>query len=153
MKVVDEELRAYEKKYDTIQYDWDDDVPFDHYQKSAQAIYINIQEMMDRTGLFYDEIKIYIRKERLFNQVRFLFRGIDGWIDDSKIIVKPEYHELIIAIHTNARNATVDELRNCGYEVFDNIDYEEGVPPLYDIFTDEITFSSEFARWKEKSLC
>lgn len=147
---VDDELYAYEEKYNIVRYEWEDDVPIDHYKKLAQSVYINIQEMLEQTDLVYDEVKVFIRKERLFNQVRFLLHGDYGWIDDSQIIAKPEYHKYLIAIHANARNAKVEDLRNCGYDVFDKINYDNNTIPAHDTFADWMSFSSEFASWKGK---
>jgi hypothetical protein len=149
---VDDELHAYEEAHNTVRYDWEDDIPADHYKKLAQSVYINIKEMLEKAGLFYDGIKIYIHKERWFNQVRFLFHGSAGWTTDSQIIVRPEYHEHLLAIHANARNATVEDLRNCGYDVLDSKEYGDNVFPSHDTFSDNITFFSEFNRWKDKQL-
>ena len=147
---VDDELYAYENEFNIVRYEWENDVPIDHYKKLAQAVSIDIRTMIDQTGLLYDEVRIFIRKEKMFNQVRFLFHGDYGWIDDSQIIVKPENHNFLIAIHANARNATAEDLCNCGYDVFDKTYYDNNVLPPHDAFMDWMSFFSEFTSWKEK---
>jgi hypothetical protein len=149
---VEHQLYAYEEAHKTVRYDWEDDIPADHYKKLAQSVYINIKEMLEKAGLFYDGIKIYIHKERLFNQVRFLFHGSNGWMTDSQIIIRPEYHEHLLAIHASTRNATVEGLRNCGYGVLDGGEYGDNILPSHDTFSDNITFFAEFNRWKDKQL-
>lgn len=151
---VDDELYAYEYAHNTIRYDREEDTLADHYIRQAQSVGTNIKEMLEKAALSYDEIKIYVHKETLFNQVRFLFHGSDGWTTDSQIIARPEYHTHLLAMHANARNTTAEALRHCGYDVFEGGGYENllSFHPFHDMFSDDMTFFSAFNRWKDKQL-
>jgi len=149
---VDSELYTYEEKHNTVRYEWEDDVPPDHHDKLAQNVIENIHKMISIAGFSHDIIRIYVRKERLFNQIRFLFQNREDWIPDDEIISKPENHELLVAIHANARNATTESLRNLGCDVFDTLFYDNNSFPSADTFPDDITFASEYSHWKEKIM-
>lgn len=145
------ELWTYKEKHNIVPYYWKKDMPPDYYPKLAQTVIDSIIKMIDHAELTYDKLKIYIRKERLFNQVRFLFHSDDKWVDDSEIIAKPKNHEFLIEMHVNAENTTSEALRNCGCDVFDTYNYDDNKLPIGDTFTDEAaSFSSEFLRWKDE---
>ena len=146
------ELWEYRKKHNIYGYlsgYTPKELPANYYQKLAQAIIDNIMEMLRRDNLTYEKLKIYIRKERLFNQVRFIFFSSDGWIDDSEIIAKPENYEFLIAIHAMVTDVTATALRDCGCYVSDDIHYDNNVLPSGDMFTDAMTFHTEFLQWKQ----
>lgn len=147
---VHSEIYAYEEKNKTVRYDWEDDVPPDHEKNLAQTVLDGIHEMLRRTDMVCNKLKIYVRKEPVFCQVRFLFYGANGWTDDSKIIANPDNHSLLISIHANARNAKTDELKKCGCDVFDGQDYSDDGFFFTGKITDDMTFYMEHLRWKEK---
>lgn len=127
-----------------------EELPPDYYQKSAQTVIDIIKEMINNAGLTYDELKVYIRKERLFNQVRFMFYGSEGWKDDSVIIANSENHERLVAMHAHVKGTSAAALRGCGCHVQDTMNYDDGVFPSGDMFTDEIAFITEYLQWRSK---
>ena len=148
-KDVDRELFEYEERYEVVHYDWEDDVPSDYNINLAHAVLDNVQRMIDDAGIVHDEIRIYIRKESLFNQVRFLIHTTDGWMNDSKMISNPDNHEVLIAIHVNTRNASTDALRECGCDVNNEQKYNESLLLIGDTIADDMTFLSEYMQWRD----
>lgn len=157
---VSSEIFSYEDEHRLVYYNWTDidakmgnDIPPGHYEKLAWLILETIREMIARAGLAYEKLKIYIYKEPLFNQIRFLFYADDCWIYDNEIISKPENHELLIALHANARNTAVEELHNCGYNVIDTQNYhgETLFSEIYSI-SDEKSFFTEYLHWKNEII-
>jgi len=149
---VSEAIYWYEQRYKLVRHDCEDDAPPDCSQKTAQSVRLIIQEMISQTGTLHDDIIIYIRKECLFTQVRFMFYVNNEWKDDTQIISKPEYHGHLIAIHAYARNSSVDNLRNLGYQVFGNTDYDDSALPLHDSLINKTTLSQHFTHWKYSLL-
>ncbi len=139
LKYVDEELYQYEKNHNIVS--------LEHNLKLVKTIYDDVCEMVRNAGFEYDEIKIYIKKERLFNQIRFLLKSNNDWIEDSQVIEKPENHNLLISIHSKVRNATTENLRSCGYDVFDCIDFEKNLIEAEDI-KEEVMLLTEYNKWK-----
>ena len=107
--------------------------------------------MISRANFVCEKLKIYIRKERLFNQVRFIFYENEVWKDDSEIIAKPENHELLIEMHASIKYTSAEALRDCGYYVVDTFDYDNDILPLGEMFTDEIAFHTKFLQWKSNN--
>ena len=151
-KGIDYEIYAHEENQNIVRYEWEEDIPSDYYEKLAQAVLNSINCMISQSGFVYDLLKIYIRRESLFCQARFMFHDTDGWKDDNEIIVKQENHEYLIALHTNARNARKEDLQNYGCDVVDVQDYDDKLLTLNDSFIDKITYSSEYLRWKNDVL-
>ena len=146
---IDEELRRYEDSHKIVRYVWEDDTSSAHQNELAHAVIINIKSIISKAGVDYDDVKIYIRKERLFCQVRFAYHCSEGWIADDKIIQMMEAHEHLIAIHANARNTTSKALRDCGCYVSDKIVYDDN-QLSGDLFIDEITLCSEYMQWNQE---
>jgi len=148
------EISSYESEHDIVRYEWEDDVPPDHNERLAKNVVSGITGMIDRAGAEHDRLRIYVRRERLFVQVRFLFRTADGWNDGAEIIAKDENHGALIAMHANARNASEEALRTCGCDVNDAIVFSNSwenceVTDLESLITDETAFITEYLRWKE----
>jgi len=157
---VYQEIYDFEEKNDTVQYGYTP-IPEGHYQKLAKSVFDIIRDMINKSGFSCDKLKIYIRRESLFTQVRFLFHSENGWIDDEKIIAVHDNHELLIALHANARNAKAINLKKHGCDVFDAKEVDNSFSftkknnithGLGRIVSDKISFSSEFLRWKEKII-
>lgn len=106
--------------------------------------------MINNAGFTYDKLKVYIRKERLFNQVRFIFCGSEGWKDDSGIIANPDNHERLVAMHAHVKSTSAEALRGCGCHVPDNMDYNDGAFPSADMLTDDIAFITGFSQWRSR---
>ncbi|MCL2082474.1 MAG: hypothetical protein FWH04_04460 [Oscillospiraceae bacterium] len=138
---VNSKLHDYCKKKNIIC--WDDevpDVPSSYYLNLATEVLGIAKEMIGRVGLTYDKLRIYIRKERLYNNIRFMLYGKNGWSDDREIIAIPENHELLIEMHAKARVADAKTLRECGYDVVDAQNWCE--------FSSDDMYT-EYLRWKE----
>ena len=138
------------KQFGEVRYNWTDDIEPDHNIKLAQTVVDNVYKMIRNSDIEPDELKIYVRKERLFTQVRFLYRCGQKWSDDSAIIASSDNHALLIAIHASAKNASSEALRECGCYVFDNQDYEFMFVPDISVYNDGKTFYSEFSYWKDE---
>ncbi len=149
---VDEELYSYEKEHDIVKYKNESNEAISHNIELAKSIYSNIEKMINRSSYFFDEIKIYIKKERLFNQVRFMFKTNNEWIPDDEIIRDKANHDLLISIHATVRNATVENLRNCGYDVFESQNNYLNNLGRYDVFHDDLIFLTEYTKWKNNVL-
>lgn len=124
----------------------------DHNAKLAHSVIDNIRKMIVNSGVAYDELSVYVSKERLFTQVRFLYRYGQEWSSDSAIIADPDNHDLLIAIHANAKNASSDALRKCGCDVVDKQDYDFMFVPNMIDYADEKTFYSEYLQWKNEAV-
>jgi len=151
------ELFSYESEHNTVRYDWEDDVPLDHHEQLAKNVVNEITGMISRAGHTHDALRIYVRQEPLFVQVRFLFHTTDGWNDDAAIIAEDENHDALIALHANARNASAEALQACGCDVNDEIEFSNSwenceVSDLESLVTDETTFFTESLRWKEEVI-
>lgn len=150
-KTVYKELDEYKEKHNLVRYDWEDDVPSDHHQKLALSVFQIIDGMIFDTGFKHDKINIYVRRESSFCQVRFLFHSDRGWMDDQKLIVKPENHNLLIALHANAKEAMAEELHKHNCFVNDTDDYDN-IFVFESTITNEKSFNSEYIHWKEKFI-
>ena len=146
---IDEELRSYEDNNQIIKYDCEDGNIEDHKNRLAHAVIQSIEKQLRVCKIDYDDILVYVRKERLFCQVRFLYHSKDGWVDDSSIISMKESHEHLIALHANARNTTTEALCNCGCQVYDSIGYDDNQLSR-DSFFETISFNVEFNQWKQE---
>ena len=147
------DLYSYESGHNTVRYDFEDDVPPDHYERLAKNVMDEIAGMIGRAGFPYDALRVYIRREPLFVQARFLFHTSGGWADDTEIIAKDENHGALLALHANARNASAAALSACGCDVNDEIEFSNSwencqVQDLENLVTDETAFLSEYLRWK-----
>lgn len=88
----------------------------------------------------------------MFTQVRFLYRRDQEWSDDCAIIADHNNHDLLIAIHANAKNASSDALRECGCDVVDKQDYDFVFVPDIADYADEKAFYSEYLQWKNEAF-
>ena len=140
------------EKYGDVRFDWADDVSCDHHKNLAKDLINHIENLIRNSNYSYDKLKIYVRKERIFTQVRFLFHNSDGWNDDYDIIKKPDNHETLIAIHANAINASTEAMRECGCDVFDMEDYVFKFVPDASVYVDEMAFYSEYLRWRSEII-
>jgi len=132
-----------------VRYDWEDDVPADHYQKLAQAVLDHINEIIRRADLIYDQLRVYVCRDSYFVQVRFMLRGESGWTDDSELIANPENHDLLVAIHANAEYAGTEALQNFGIEVFDKDETDAEFVVRQDRPYSE-TFAFDYERWRKE---
>jgi len=144
------EISNHEKMHDIVRYDWRDDELNDHNCKLAMSAVEIIGAMIEAENCIYDELKVYIWKERHFTQVRFLFHSDDGWADDMEIIGKRSNHERLIALHASIRNASVKALQECGCDVYGTIDDEEHVFSIDDLFANETPLFAEHKLWVSK---
>ena len=147
------DLYSYEHEHNTVRYDWEDDVPPDHHERLAANVVDEIAGMIGSAGFTYDALRVYVRREPLFVQVRFLFRASGCWMDDTEIIAKDENHGALLAIHANARNASAAALSARGCDVNDEIEFSNSwencqVHDLENLVTDNNSFLSEYQRWK-----
>jgi hypothetical protein len=110
-------------------YDKEGEFSEEYYNGLARDIVDTIKQMIRNTKVTYDQIKIYIRRENLFKQIRFILHTEDGWIDDSNALSLPENHSLLIEIHAKIRSTTAEALCNCGCEVFDEQFYDINKSP------------------------
>ncbi|MCL2082466.1 MAG: hypothetical protein FWH04_04420 [Oscillospiraceae bacterium] len=115
-------------------------VPSTYCLNLANEVFGVVKKMINRADLTYEKLKIYIRRESSFNQIRFMLYGKNGWSDDREIIAIPENHELLIEMHAKARATTTEALRECGCDVVDAQHWLD--PPSGDMYT-------EYLRWKE----
>lgn len=154
---VSNEISCYEKKNNLVRYDWEDSIPADFYDNMAISLITDVEAIAKNSILAYDRFRIYIRREPLFIQVRFLFHLHDGWHDDIEIISKydnsNEIYELLIGILAKARNCQTDALIKAGCEIFDYIDYSNNIAndeisDLKHLITDEKTFHKQYLFWK-----
>jgi len=136
------------KQHGEVRYDWADGDLHSHNMKLAKTTVDTVREMIKNSNIEFDELKIYVRKEQLFNQVRFLYRCGQEWLDDGAIITDPNNHNLLVAMHANAKNASADALRECECDVFDMQDYDFMFVPDAFVYADDKTFHSEFLQWK-----
>ena len=148
------ELYCYENKQNLVRYDFEDDVPPGHDEQLANNALGEIKGMIARAGLAYDTLRVYVRREPLFVQVRFLLHAADGWMDDTALIAKEENHTALLALHANARDASAEALAACGCDVNDKVEYSNSwenceIHDLDFLVTDETAFVSEYRRWRE----
>jgi hypothetical protein len=149
-KSVERAVSEYESANHTVRYEREDDVPPEHPMNLAKIAVGEIEGMIARAGLSYDALRIYVRRESLFQQVRFLFHTPTGWQEDAELLPKPENHGALIALHANVRNTSAEALVACGCEVNDAEDFpeSEAVGDLGNLVTEETTFFAEYQRWK-----
>ena len=145
-------LFSFEDKHELDRYYREDDVPPDHQQKLAQGVADAVWEMLRRDGQAYDQLKIYMRRDNYFLQIRFLFYGENGWQSDDELIVNPGNHDLLISMHAHGRNADEAVLKQYGFDVFDTrTSPGEGRNGQWLHWMDlpyELSFATDYARWK-----
>lgn len=146
---VTDEIYAYEEEHDLVRYEWEDTEP-GHFINLAKAVSDNIMQMIVSSGYRAEDIKVYIRKERLFTMVRFLYRSGSEWFDDRNIIADPENHKYLIAAHANAKCATADALKDMGYFVNDAKDKSFSFKPEK-IPEEEKTLDYGYLEWKNEN--
>ena len=152
------EISCFEKNHDLVRYDWEDDIPNDFYDNMAKSFVADVEVLIENAGFIFDGLKIYIRREPLFTQVRFLFHTSDGWYDDVEIIAKDQNHDLLIGIIAKAQNCKADALIKFDCEVFEQVDFSNRlenneISDMSHLITDEKTFLSQYLNWKnEKNL-
>jgi len=115
------------------------------HSQMAQAVLDNITELLRRAGIAYDQLKIYVRRDSSFLQVRFVYHGEGGWTDDGALIAKPENHDLLLAIHAYALSASTKALQSLGCDVLDTRrrDRRSGHDWPY-----ALSFASDYEKWK-----
>jgi len=123
--------------------------PDEYYNELAKDVVDIITSMILNTNTTYDQVKIYVRNEGAFRQIRFLFHTKNGWVDDSNVISFHKNHSLLIDAHVKIRCTTAKALRNNGCDVFDEQSYDYSKHPTTGVFTDDMTFHSEYLRWKQ----
>jgi len=143
------EIQEYQKSYNLVRYDFENNIPKNHNKNLAEAIEKNIKIMISRAGFSYNKLRIFIRRERLFCMVRFLIRGENGWIDDKEFITKSKNHDSLIALYANALQAQCTDLRDCGYDYMIDKDTSN-------LMDNGITYSNPFfidyLQWKENMM-
>lgn len=147
------EISCFEKNHALVRYDWDDDIPADFYDNMARSLVDDVNALINSAGFTFDELRIYIRREPLFTQVRFLYRTSDGWCDDTEIILKDENHDVLISIIAKAQNCKTDSLENFKCEVFEQVDFSNNfesdeISNMGHLIADEKAFLSQYLRWK-----
>jgi len=116
---VDYDLYKYQSDHKIPYYDGYDKPKPEILQQMAQTVLDNITELLHRSEITYDQLKIYVRRDYAFLQLRFLYHSEAGWTDDSALLASPENHDLLIAIHAYAQNTSTKALQNCGFDVLD----------------------------------
>ena len=114
-------------------------------QQMAQTVLDNITEFLHRSEIAYDQLKIYVRRDTCFLQIRFLYHNATGWTDDTALIAKPENHDLLIAIHAYAQNTSTKALQSLGFDVLDTRrrkDHFRHDRPY------NLSFAHDYAKWK-----
>jgi len=148
---VEYELYEYEDKH-KVQRPWlEDNMTPEQHEKNAEAAMESIQDILRRAKLMYDQLKVYIRRDACFFQVRFKFRSENGWTDDSALIMNPDNHDLLIAIHAHVRNTNEAALKQYGFDVFDTQDESDDQLARRDL-PYELSFASDYAKWKNTIL-
>ena len=145
------------EQYGDVLYDWKDNIPADFYNNMARSLIADIEALIKNAGFISDGKKIYIRREPLFTQVRFLFHTSYGWRDDIEIIAKDENHDVLIRIIAQAQNCEANALIKCGCEVFEQVDFSNSwenneISDMSHLITDEKTFLSQYLNWKANQL-
>lgn len=143
------EISCFEKNNSLIRYDWEYDIPADFYDNMARALVADIEVLIKNDGFSPDMMRIYIRREPLFTQVRFMFHA-EGWHDDTTIIGNPEYNERLIGIIAKARNCKTDALTKVDCDVYEQIDFSNSLDNCE--INDEKTFSYQYQRWKNEAV-
>ena len=148
--------------YELFKYESAHEIPFhigyritsEKHKQMAQTVLDNITEMLRRSGIAYDQLKVYVRRDTYFLQVRFLYRGEGGWTDDRSLIAKPENHGLLLAIHAYALSASIKALQDCGCDVIDTRRRERRSDE--DIARHDwpysLSFASDYEKWKSEFL-
>jgi len=157
MTTVCVELHAYENEHDLVRFDRFDNPHTEHDTRVSQLFYDSIKEMIRDAGYECNEIQVFVRREMLFVQTRFIFHTHEGWVDDTELIAKAEYHDKLISMHALVRNASADSLRKIGCYVCDEVMFsnEKGnneVSDLGHLITDDTTFLSDYRRWREEII-
>ena len=152
---VDVDLYTCESNHDLVRYDWEDDIPADFYDNMAKSLIADVEMIVKSAGFEFDKLHVYIRREPLFTQVRFLFHSSDGWHDDTMIIDKPENYEFLIGITAKARNCKTDAFKKIGCDVFEQVDFSNSfenceISDICHLIADEKTFLHQYQCWKER---
>jgi len=58
-----------------------------------------ITSMIEESGVKYDEVKVYVYRDRYFCQIRFIYRTKDCWQDDAELIGKASNYDKLIELH------------------------------------------------------
>ena len=132
------------------------DITPEEHERMAQIVLGNIKDIIHNAGLAYDQLRAYVCRDDYFLQVRFLIHNDSGWMDDSALIMNPENHDLLIATHAYANNASEAALILCGFDVFDtrNRDdrYEAWMDTNRQDLPYDLTFASDYAKWKNEII-
>jgi len=151
---VDLELNGLETQSGLLKMKSGKDDLESHKRRLAATLISIIEELISNASYVADDLKIYVRREPLFKQLRFLFHTANGWIDDSEIILNQKSHYALIKLHTILRNEALDNLKDFGCDVFDEIEFSNDkvkceVSDIAHLITDENTFHFEYMRWRE----
>ena len=140
------ELNKYKSAHEIPYYIGNKTTPEKH-QQMAQTVLDNITELLHRSEITYDQLKVYVRRDTCFLQVRFLYHSATGWTDDDALIAKPENHDLLIAIHAYAQNTSTKALQACGFDVLDTRRRKDrfGHDRPYNL-----SFAFDYANWKNE---
>jgi len=122
------------------------------HQQMAQTVLDNITELLHRSEIAHDQLKVYVRRDTCFLQVRFLYHSESGWTDDTALIAKPENHDLLIAIHAHAQNTSTKALQALDFDVLDTRrrDRRSGQNPARHDRPYNLSFAYDYAKWKNE---
>lgn len=68
-------------------------------QECQKTVIDCIEDMVSNAEIEYDELLIYVRRKRLFAQVRFVMHTLNGWVEDTAILGRPENYGKLINLH------------------------------------------------------
>jgi|GEM_PF-1862343 len=140
-------LTDYENEHD-IERHYFEEAPPGYNEQLANNALGEITGMIIRAGIAYDSLRVYVRRDDYFLQVRFLFHTADGWVDDTELIAKEENYTVLLAIHANARNSSAEAFRACGCDVNNKAKRRSSLD-FAGMITNKTAFLSEYRKWKE----
>lgn len=117
-----------------------------------------VMEMAGEIDVEYDEVRIYVRKDKFYLQLRFVVHTQNGWFDDTAIIRNLDNYERILKMHAylhKLESADIHEIRCYEKKVYTYLDdtelFDKTPMNLGSDITDDTTFYHDYLQWKNFS--
>lgn len=116
-----------------------------------------IKGLIEEEDNDYDNIRIYIYRDRYFCQIRFVYHTPNGWRDDNQILAKVSNYNKFLRLHAAVEFIENEDIPSLSennetfyfYLNYDNTPNEHGLSiPNYDV-PDENSLYNKYIRWKE----
>ena len=140
-------LLLYDYEREIKQHCGEEELPKSKEQRANNAL-DEVRGMIARAGFAYDDLRVYVRRDDYFLQVRFLFHAADGWVDDTELIAKEENYAALLVLHANVYHAAAEPLRACGCDVNDKTKRRSSLD-FAGQTTEKTAFLTEYRKWRE----